>query len=202
MNDEKNKLKAESKEASPKKKHVAQVKRLEEEIATLKDEAKAWENKYLRTLADMDNARKQNAREYEQMYKYRAVPFLEKLLPSLDVFSQVLRNEPEDQVLRNYLTGFKYVYAQLVEALSTEGLREVVVNVGDKFDEKTMHALDIIVDPDVPENTIKAVRNNTFFFEDRLIRPAQVSVSKLTQPVEDEEDSEEHNEECDPSTLN
>ena len=185
MSDEKKNV---EKDITPKKRHVAQVKKLEAEIETLKIEIDEWHNKYMRVLADMDNAKKQNAKDQQYYMKYRAVPFIEKLLPALDIFNHVLREEPEDEVLNNYLTGFRFVHRQILEALTSEGLEEIVVKVGDNFDANTMYALAAEYREDVAPNTVLTVRNNTFKFLDRLIRPAQVTVSTniKEEPKDDE----------------
>lgn len=178
------------KDTSPKKKHQMQIKKLEDEILALQNEVGEWKNNYMRVLADMDNAKKQNAKDQQYYLKYRAVPFIEKLLPSLDIFSAVLRNEQEDVVLKNYLLGFKYVYTNIIEALTSEGLQEVEVKVGEVFNENTMHALEVEYRADLPPNTIVSVRNNSFMFLDRLIRPAQVTVSTNVEPKQEEENGE------------
>lgn len=184
------------KEVPLKKKHLAHIEKLETEIQNLQNEVGEWKNKAMRAYADMDNAKKQNAKDQQYYMKYRAVPFIEKLLPTLDIFSAVLRNEPEDQVLKNYLIGFKYVYSHIIEALTSEGLQEIEVKVGDAFNENTMHALEVEYRSDLPPNTVTSVRNNTFMFLDRLIRPAQVNVS--TNVEEKKEDTGE----IDPANLN
>lgn len=188
------------KDIPPKKKYQLQMQKLEEEILKLQTEVGEWKNNYMRVLADMDNAKKQNAKDQQYYIKYRAVPFIEKLLPSLDIFSQVLRNEQEDEVLRNYLTGFKFIYSHIMEALESEGLQEIEVKVGTMFDEQTMHALETEYRPDLAPNTILSVRNNTFMFLDRLIRPAQVTVA--TNIEEQTDENTENETTVDPSTMN
>ncbi|MFA5660269.1 MAG: nucleotide exchange factor GrpE [Bacilli bacterium] len=197
MSDEKKEL---EKDVSPKKKHQMQIKKLEEEIQTLQNEVGQWKNNYMRALADMDNAKKQNAKDQQYYMKYRAVPFLEKLLPSLDIFGSVLRNEPSDTVLKNYLIGFKYVYTNILEALASEGLKEVEVKVGDAYNENTMHALETEYHPDLAPNTVVSVRNNTFMFQDLMIRPAQVTVS--TNVKKEEAETNEVNGDVTPDKLN
>ncbi len=188
------------KDLPPKKRHQQQIEKLDKQIADLKAEVADWKNKFMRAHADMDNAKKQNAKDQQYYMKYRAVPFIEKLLPSLDIFGQVLRNEPEDEVLKNYLVGFKFIYSHIVEALTSEGLEEITVQVGDKFNEQTMYALETEYRPELEPNTIVSVRNNTFKFLDRLIRPAQVIVATNVEPVEETPEQTETT--VDPSTLN
>jgi molecular chaperone GrpE len=196
MSDEKKHV---EKDVAPKKRYLAKIQKLEAEIEKLKAESAEWHNKYMRVLADMDNARKQNAKDQQYYIKYRAVPFIEKLLPALDIFNHVIREEQEDPVLNNYLTGFRFVYGQLLDALTSEGLEEVVVNVGDKFDENSMHAVEVKYSEEVEPNTVLGVRNNTFKFIDRLIRPAQVIVSTN---IKEEPKNDDNVPEVNPEDLN
>lgn len=198
MSDEKKEL---EKDVSPKKKHQMHIKKLEEEIQTLQNEVSQWKNNYMRALADMENAKKQNAKDQQYYMKYRAVPFLEKLLPSLDIFGAVLRNEPSDTVLKNYLIGFKYVYANIIEALTSEGLKEVEVKAGDAYNENTMHAIETEYREDLAPNTVITVRNNTFMFQDLMIRPAQVTVSTNIKK-EEKAETKEDNGDIAPENLN
>lgn len=198
MSDEKKEL---EKDVSPKKKHQMHIKKLEEEIQTLQNEVSQWKNNYMRALADMENAKKQNAKDQQYYMKYRAVPFLEKLLPSLDIFGAVLRNEPSDTVLKNYLIGFKYVYATIIEALTSEGLKEVEVKAGDVYNENTMHAIETEYREDLAPNTVITVRNNTFMFQDLMIRPAQVTVSTNIKK-EEKAETKEDNGDIAPENLN
>ena len=66
--------------------------KLEAEIEKLKAESAEWHNKYMRVLADMDNARKQNAKDQQYYIKYRAVPFIEnsyqRLISSIMSFAK------------------------------------------------------------------------------------------------------------------
>lgn len=191
MNDEEKKDIEATEEAKPKKakaKRLTKEQKLEKEIKELKEEVAKWKNDYYRVHADMANARKQDAKDRSQIIKYRAVEFIEKILPVVDIFSKVLSVEVEDEVLKNYLTGFSYVHRQLLEALTSEGVTETVVKPGEKFNGDYMYALEQEYNPDLANNTVTSVHNNCYKLHDRIVRPAMVVVS--TNIKKDDEQTE------------
>lgn len=178
----------ESKKELKKKKKDA-IELLEENIATLTAEVDEWKNKFYGVYADMDNAKKQNNKDQAYFIKYRATGFIDKLLSPLDAFASVLRNEPDDPVLKNYLVGFNYIYKLLREALESEGVQEISPKPGDKFDAKVMHAIDTEYRTDLAPNLVTEVHNNAYLLHDRILRPASVIVS--TNIAEKEDDTAE-----------
>ena len=80
---------------------------LQEKIDQLEKEVAEWKEKAYRTVADCDNLRKSYEKDHQLMVKYRGQPFVEKLLPTLDSFYLVLKVEPEEPMLKNYLIGFQ-----------------------------------------------------------------------------------------------
>ena len=160
-----------------KSKEEKKLKELEEQLAKLKADSEHWKNEYYRAYADTQNLRKSLEKEHSDIIKYRAMGFIEDLLPVLDSFHMALANEPTSQELKNYLVGFQFVYRNLVNVLESEGVKEISPNIGDKFSDKTMNAVDITVQ-EGEENLVTKVYAKGYELHGRLIRPAQVSVSK------------------------
>ena len=160
-----------------KSKDEKKIKELEEELAKLKADVDHWKNEYYRAYADTKNLRNNLEKEHSDIIKYRAMGFIEDLLPVLDSFHMALANEPTSQELKNYLVGFQFVYRNLVSVLENEGVKEIAPNIGDKFSDKTMNAVDV-TEQEGEENIITKVYAKGYELHGRLIRPAQVSVSK------------------------
>jgi len=171
------------------KKSDAEVK-LEEKLQTALQEIEAWKNKYYMVFADMENARKQNERSLSEALKYRAAGFVENIFPILDAFQIALDMKTEDETIKRFLVGFDHLYRQLKTALETEGVKDVSPNIGDKFDYKSMHALDT-EESDREENTVLRIIARGYQLKDRLIRPAMVILSKKKQPIPAKEPKEE-----------
>ena len=160
-----------------KDKYEKKLQSLEEEIAKLKADTEHWKNEYYRAYADTQNLRKSLEKEHSDIIKYRAMGFIEDLLPVLDSFHMALANEPTSQELKNYLVGFQFVYRNLISVLENEGVEEISPNIGDKFSDATMNAVDT-TEQEGEENLVTKVYGKGYKLHQRLIRPAMVSVSK------------------------
>ena len=169
-----------------KSKEEKKLKELEEQLAKLKADSEHWKNEYYRAYADTQNLRKSLEKEHSDIIKYRAMGFIEDLLPVLDSFHMALANEPTSQELKNYLVGFQFVYRNLVSVLENEGVKEISPSIGDKFSDKTMNAVDVTVQ-EGEENLVAKVYAKGYELHGRLIRPAQVSVSKNKKEEEPKE---------------
>ncbi|MFA5421554.1 MAG: nucleotide exchange factor GrpE [Bacilli bacterium] len=155
--------------------HKIEVK--EAEIEKWKADANHWKNEYYKAYADTQNLRKSLERELSEGLKYRAEGFIAELLPILDGFYFALSMEPTNQDLKNYLVGFQYIYQNLLAVLDKEGVKEIAPKEGEPFDVRTMHAMEA-EEKDGQPNLIVRVLNKGYKLKDRLIRPANVIVSK------------------------
>lgn len=174
-----------------KEKKNKKIEKLKEEISLLKKEVENWKNEYYRAYADTQNLRKSLEKDHQNAMKYRAEGFIENLLPILDSFHVVLSKEPEDPNLKNYLIGFQFIYRNLVSALESEGVSELAPKVGDKFDVSTMNAVEV-EESEGEEGLITKVITNGYKLHDRLVRPANVVVSKHPQKKEEEVEPNEN----------
>ncbi|MBO4856747.1 MAG: nucleotide exchange factor GrpE [Bacilli bacterium] len=171
---------------NPRKSFQKKLHKLEEEKEKAKADAEHWKNEYFRAYADTQNLRKQLEKDHMSAMKYRAEGFIDELLPVLDSFFAVLKNEPTDPNLKNYLIGFQYIYRNLTAALENEGVTEIAPKVGDKFSPDTMQAVET-VESDGEENVIVDVHVKGYKLHDRLIRPANVTVSVKHKETKQEE---------------
>lgn len=172
------------KKMSKEKKSDKRIAELETLLADALKQADVWKNKYYLAYADTENLHKQYEKEHQQFIKYRAMGFVDRLLPILDGFHMALSNEVTDPTLKNYLMGFQYIYKMMVDALEQEGVTEINPQIGEKFDEKTMEAFDT-EESDGEENLVLRVFQKGYCLKDRIVRHARVIVSK--KPVIKEE---------------
>ncbi len=159
------------------------------EVELLKKEVLSWKEKAYQTAADCDNLRKSYEKDHANMLKYRAMGFVEKLLPVLDSFHLSLMVKPSNPELANYVKGFEMIYRQMLNALDQEGVKEISPEVGSLFDPETMQAVDIKDGEE--DNKILQVYSNGYMLKDRLVRPAMVVVSKVNKPVEIKDEQKE-----------
>lgn len=154
------------------------------EIEKLRFDNEHWKNEYYKAYADMANLRKSMEKDQKDVYKYRIEGFAQSLLGVLDAFDMAFKNEPTTPELKNYLTGFQYVHNQLLSILKEEGIEEICPKIGDKFDEKDMHAIETI-ETDGEINLIHEITLKGYRLYDHLIRPAMVVVTTAKKETDD-----------------
>ncbi|MFA6935726.1 MAG: nucleotide exchange factor GrpE [Bacilli bacterium] len=155
-------------------------------------------NKALNTAAYYENQGKYYKSEYEKSIKYRSQSIVEELLRVLDGFQLAFKMDAPNKEAINYRTGFEFVYKLLLEALENEGVVQIVPKVGEKYDSKIHHAVEIIdTQDDSKNNTVTETLLNGYMLKDRLIRPATVKVfakKEEKEEIENIEDSHENEE--------
>lgn len=161
-----------------------------EEIVSAKQETEAWKNKYYKAYADLDNLRKTIEKDHSDALKYRSEGFIDKLIPALDGFHMALSVETQNTEIKNFLQGFEYIYNNIMSSIESEGVSEINVKNGDKFDEKFMYAIDT-VEQEGEENIVVRVLGKGYKLHDRIVRPAVVYVSKKPEPKENKEENKE-----------
>ncbi len=171
---------------------ISKYEALKEENAKLLKAVEDWKNKYYLSYADMDNLRKSIEKDHREALKYRASGFIEKLLPALDSFNLALKAEPKSEEMKNFLQGFSFIYTNLINVLKDEGVSELEPKIGDKFDERFMHAIDTI-ESDGEENLVAKVYANGYKLHDRLIRTAMVYVTRHKQEETDKNEENKEN---------
>ena len=121
--------------------------------------------------------------------KYRAEGFIDKLLPVIDGFNLALANSPTDPAIKNYLIGFEYIYRNFLQALESEGVKEIKPAIGDEFDASIMNALDVEETEGEP-NKVTRVYSVGIKLHDRMVRHANVIVSKKRENKESSSNDE------------
>ena len=130
----------------------------------------------MRTQADFENYRKRAIREKEDAIKYANASLIERLIPLIDNFEfgiQAARAEGSQGVL----VGLEMVAKQFQEFLASVGV-EAVESEGKPFDPNLHEAVGHEASDTVPEGTVIRQLRKGYKLRDRLIRPANVFVSK------------------------
>ena len=144
------------------------------------DEATAEINthkeRYLRTVADLENYRKRALREKEEARKQANCSLLEDLLPVLDNFQLGLKSAEQHEGGQAFAEGFRMILTQMQTALKENGLEEI--NPGNElFDPNFHESLAHIPHETIAEGHIIEVHRVGYRIFERLLRPAAVVVS-------------------------
>ncbi|HWL51409.1 MAG TPA: nucleotide exchange factor GrpE [Chthoniobacteraceae bacterium] len=145
-------------------------------LETMQAELDRFRDLAARSAADFENYRKRVAREREDALKANTSAILSRLLPVLDNFElglQAARNEGSEGVV----IGFEIVSRQLADFMAGSGV-EVIDAVGQPFDPNLHDALGQEASDTVPEGEVIRQTRKGYKLKDRLIRPANVFVSK------------------------
>ena len=155
-----------------KKKEDAEKKKLQEEVAILKD-------KYLRTSAEMQNMKRRMEEEKSNLLKYDGEELIKKLLPIVDNFERAIGMDDanlEDEVSK-FLSGFKMLYGNLSETL--KGYEVIAMDILHKpFDPNTMNAVMVEEVEGMEPNMVVDVLQKGYTYKGKVIRYAMVKVSK------------------------
>jgi molecular chaperone GrpE len=137
-----------------------------------------YKDKYLRTLAEMENMRKRIQKEKEEMISYTIEGTIEKFLPVLENFESALQfaDKASDEV-RKWSMGFQMLLSQFREILHSYGII-AYHSTGNLFDPHFHEAIEIVETNDSPEGTILQEFSKGYKRGDRVIRPARVKIAK------------------------
>ncbi|RPG68506.1 MAG: nucleotide exchange factor GrpE [Flavobacteriaceae bacterium TMED42] len=136
-----------------------------------------YEDKLLRLRAEIDNQKKRSARELEKAEKYAISGLLEALLPVRDSMELGFNMAMQNASVPAILEGMKLTLNQFESVLGRFGV-SIIDPSGQLFNPKEHEAMSIVETNDVPVNTVVEVFQKGYRLQDRLIRPALVSVSK------------------------
>ena len=147
---------------------------LESAMKKLEQENKELKDKFLRNVADMENLRKRHEKEKTDLRKYGTEKLMEDLLPVLDSFEKAL-SASDEGVAESYKDGVKMVFKQLETTAEKHGLKGFD-SVGEEFDPNLHQGIQRIDDAEVEAETVKDQFQKGYKLNDRLLRPAIVSV--------------------------
>ncbi|MFU2163889.1 nucleotide exchange factor GrpE [Streptococcus pluranimalium] len=135
------------------------------------ERADAFENKYLRAHAEMQNIQRRASEERQSLQRYRSQDLAKKILPSLDNLERALAVEGLTEDVKK---GLEMTRDSLVQALKEEGVEEVET---DRFDPNFHMAVQTLsADDDHPADSISEVFQKGYKLHERLLRPAMVVV--------------------------
>ena len=155
------------------------------EIETLREKASqadSFKDRYLRSVADLENFRKRAARERQEAVQYANQRLMEKLIPVLDNLDMALVAVSSAQGGNGdaLKTGVEMVLGQARGVLKEAGLEEVSA-VGQVFDPTWHEAVSQQETNDVPEGQVIQQLRKGYKLQERLLRPASVIVARKPQ---------------------
>ncbi len=153
-----------------------------------KNDAAHWKDIAARNQAELDNYRKRMAREKSDAIKFANASLLSELLPVIDNFQMGLSaaiNEDPDSIISK---GMEMVQKQLEEFFTSQGAVPVSAE-GKEFNPNLHEAISQETSATIPEGHVISEIRKGYTLNDRLLRAANVVVSKGPENTDDENES-------------
>ncbi|MXX91633.1 MAG: nucleotide exchange factor GrpE [Boseongicola sp. SB0677_bin_26] len=151
----------------------------DERMAALETERDALKDKFMRALADAENARKRSDRDRREAERYGGSRLARDLLPVFDNMKRAVTAVPEDarEANKALIEGVELTMRELLNVLGKHGVRVISPEVGDRFDPQLHEAMFEAPLPGTVAGDVIQVEADGFILHDRLLRPAKVGVS-------------------------
>ena len=152
---------------------------IEERITELEAERDELKDKWMRALADAENARKRSERDRREAEQYGGSRLARDLLPVFDNMKRAIEAIPEENREANkaVIEGVELTMRELLSVFRKHGIEVISPEVGDKFDPSMHEAMFEAPVPGTTAGEIIQVSADGFMLHERLLRPAKVGVS-------------------------
>lgn len=153
------------------------------EIDAVRAERDAFQDKFMRALADAENARKRADRDRREAENYGGSKLARDLLPVYDNMKRAIDSISEEQRESSaaMIEGIELTMRELISVFSKHGIEIVSPQVGDRFDPQQHEAMFEAPLPGTNAGDIIQVSAEGFMLHDRILRPAQVGVSSMKE---------------------
>ena len=143
-------------------------------VAELEAKASEASDAFLRAKAEAENTRRRAEEEVSKARKFAVEAFAESLLPVVDSLQAAIAM-PEAQI-EAVLEGVHATLRQLSAALERNKVVAIAPPAGTKFDPHQHQAISV-VPAEQEANTVVAVLQKGYLINDRVLRPALVTVT-------------------------
>jgi molecular chaperone GrpE len=147
---------------------------LAQRLAELEAKHTEVSDAYLRAKAEAENTRRRADEEISKARKFAVEAFAESLLPVKDSLEAAIAMP--DAKVEAVLEGVHATLRQLSAALERNKVVQVAPPAGTKFDPHQHQAISV-VPADQDANTVVAVLQKGYLINDRVLRPALVTVA-------------------------
>lgn len=150
-----------------------------DELEALRAERDEMRDRFMRALADAENARKRGERDRREAEQYGGSKLARDLLPVYDNLRRALDAATDENRAQAaaLIEGVDLTLRELLNVLTKHGVTPIVPKIGDMFDPQQHQAMFEAPLPGTKVGQIIQVMTEGFLLHDRLLRPAQVGVS-------------------------
>ena len=149
------------------------------ELEALRIERDEFRDRFMRALAEAENARKRSDKDRREAEQYGGSKLARDMLPVYDNMKRALETATDEQreISGALLEGVELTMRELLNVFKKHGMELIAPEVGDGFDPQTHQAMFEAPVPGTKAGDIIQVSADGFMLHDRLLRPAKVGVS-------------------------
>ena len=149
---------------------------LDEQLEATRTERDDNQQKWQRSLADLENFRRRAQQELDEARTFQALPLARDLLPGLDNLQRAIQAAGSNEAAADLVEGVRMVVEQIIGVLARHGV-EPIAAMGETFDPAVHEAIQQVQsDRHEPMTVIEEVEQG-FRLGDRVVRPAKVIVA-------------------------
>ena len=143
-------------------------------VSEPKKEEPDFKDLYLRTLADMDNLRKNTNKRISEIYSTANEKLVVEMLPYLDALDLAIYHHQNDNTEKS---SYEVLRKQLTDILARFGVKEMDIEHNDQFDADKMNAIMTISSGSLAQHgAVANVTKKGYMLNDKVIRYADVIV--------------------------
>jgi molecular chaperone GrpE len=153
------------------------IKKLREEIKTLRKEKDDYLTGWQRAKADYINLQKELDLARVNSAILTKEKMVERLLPALDSFEMALGNKEHlDKIDKDWQDGITSIYQQFLSGLTNSGI-EKIDKVGIAFDPSIHMSISMTeTEDESKDHLVEKILQTGYRIGDRVIRPAKVTI--------------------------
>jgi molecular chaperone GrpE len=146
------------------------------EVQQLKQQIEDLNSRYLRTVADYQNVARRSVKDADEARYQGMKSVVQNVLTVLDHFDLALNQDTKKASAEQIVGGVRVIRDELMKVLQSHGVEVIAPAADDPFDPNLHQAVTHQQHDDVEPGHIVATLQTGYKLDERLIRPAMVSV--------------------------
>ena len=150
-------------------------------VEVLEQEVAKWKDQFARAQAEFENSRKRLQNRQAEAVKQASARVIKNMIPSLDDLEYAEKHAVESG-RESEAKGIRAIAEKMLEAFKKEGVT-VIDPLGKPFDHNCCNAVQMVTDPEQPDQTVVQVLQKGYELNGVVLRPAMVIVSTGGAPA-------------------
>lgn len=155
---------------------VTELEETRQALAAKTEEAKSFQDKYLRLAAEFENFKRLAQKQKQEYSQFANESLLKELLPIVDNLERALKCVRDGHTTDGLVQGVELTLKQFTETLAKFGVKPIV-SLGASFDPTFHQAVARQESKTAEENTVIEECQKGYQLHDRILRAAMVVVA-------------------------